>query len=127
MNSTQQGLHQLSNGPPRGPAEATGGLGIVILWPHGEQLIGVPGANAVATCPQTGTICLDYSGTKSCQVSNDLIEKRAMTPHSSSRGGITAAATGHMPATEDCPLLTCSACQLSPGFQLGLNTSGQRL
>lgn len=94
MNSTQQALHQLFSDPSRGPAEATGGLGIVILWPRREQLIGVPGANAVATCPQTGTICLDCSGTKSCQAWNDLIEKRATTPHSSLRGGITAAARG---------------------------------
>ena len=127
MNSAQQGLHQLFKGPSRGPDEVTGGLGFVILWPRREQLMGGPAANAVATCPQTGTICLDCSGTKSCQAWDELIEKRAMTPHSSSGGGIAAAATGHPPAAEDCPLLTCSACQPSPGFQLSLNTSGQRL
>lgn len=105
----------------------TGCLGLVILWPHMEQLIGVPGADALAFRPQTSTVCLNCSGTKSWQAWNDLIEKKAKTSDSSL--GITAAATMHLPAAEERPRLMYSACEWSesPGFQFSLNTSSQLL
>ena len=65
--------------------------------------MGMAGGDAEASCPQTGAVCLNCSGTRSWQARDDLIEKRAVTSISSS--GITAAATMHLPAEGDalCP------------------------
>lgn len=83
------------------PSDVTGCLGVVNLCPHMKQLMGMPGAGAVASCPQTGTVCLNCIATKSWQAWNDIIEKKAVTSDSSS--GIAAAATMHLPADEGCP------------------------
>lgn len=111
--------------PILSPVEVTGCLGVVILWPHMEQLRGVPGGDALGSCPHTGTVCLNGSGTESWQARSHLIEKRAVTSDSSS--GATAAATMHLPAEEDSPALMCSASELSPspGFQHCLNANSQ--
>lgn len=65
--------------------------------------MGMAGADAEASCLQTGTVCQNCSGTGSWQAWEDLIEKRAVTSGSSS--GVTAAATVHLPAEGDalCP------------------------
>lgn len=80
-------------------------LGFVILWPHLLLLIGMPGADALAFCPQTGTICLNCSELRSWKAWNHLIEKRSVTPDLLS--GTALAATVHLPDEEDCPALTC--------------------
>lgn len=89
---------------------------------------GAAGENAwyrcSASCPRTGTVCLNCSDIESWQAWNDLIEKRAVTSDSS---GITAAATVHLPAEEDCHVLTHSASEHPecPGFQHSLSASSQ--
>lgn len=125
--ATHQGLHQLCSGPLTGPVEVTGCLGVVNLWPHIKRPVGMPGEDAEASCPQTGTVCLNCGGTKSWQAWNALIEKQAVTSGSSS--GIAADATVHLPAEGAGPVLACSASELpgSPGSRHSLSTSSQLL
>lgn len=86
----------------------------------------VAGVSALASCPQTGTVCLNCNGTMRWQAWNELIEKKAMTPNSSS--GITAAATVLPPATKDRPLSRALPVNSPvPGFQLSLHTGSQLL
>lgn len=89
--------------------------------------MGMPGADAVVSCPQIGNVCLNYSDTKSWQAWNDLIEKKAATSDSSL--GVTAAAVMHLPADKDCPVLMCSSSELSrsSGFQHSSSAGGQLL